>query len=103
MVFKKHRLRACKTAFYHGGNRYLSPRLATYLFDAATNVSVVNPAQVKFYGQSLGVKTKNDKKDSVVLARYGLKENPKLWQPEALEIRELKALVTRLEGIGKDL
>ena len=84
------------TGIYH-------QRLATYLFDAGANVSVVNPAQVKFYGQSLGVRTKNDKKDSVVLARYGLKENPKLWQPEALEIRELKALVSRLEGIEKDL
>lgn len=84
------------TGIYH-------QRLATYLFDAGAKVSVVNPAQVKFYGQSLGVRTKNDKKDSVVLARYGLKETPKLWQPEALEIRELKALVTRLEGIEKDL
>ena len=84
------------TGIYH-------QRLATYLFDAGVKVSIVNPAQVKFYGQSLGVRTKNDKKDSVVLARYGLKENPKLWQPEALEIRELKALVNRLEGIEKDL
>lgn len=84
------------TGIYH-------QRLATYLFDAGANVSVVNPAQVKFYGQSLGVRTKNDKKDSVVLARFGLKANPKLWQPEALEVRELKALVTRLEGIEKDL
>jgi transposase len=84
------------TGIYH-------QRLATYLFDAGAKVSVVNPAQVKFYGQSLGVRTKNDKKDSVVLARYGFKENPKLWQPEALEVRELKALVTRLEGIEKDL
>jgi transposase len=84
------------TGIYH-------QRLATYLFDAGAKVSVVNPAQVKFYGQSLGVRTKNDKKDSVILARYGLKESPKLWQPEALEISELKALVTRLEGIEKDL
>ena len=84
------------TGIYH-------QRLATYLFDAGAKVSVANPAQVKFYGQSLGVRTKNDKKDSVVLARFGLKENPKLWQPEALEIRDLKALVTRLEGIEKDL
>jgi len=84
------------TSIYH-------QRLATYLFDAGAKVSVVNPAQVKFYGQSLGIRTKNDKKDSVVLARFGLKENPKLWQPEALEVRELKALVSRLEGIEKDL
>jgi len=38
-----------------------------------------------------------------VLARYGSKENPKLWQPEAQEIRTLKALLARFDGIEKDL
>lgn len=78
-------------------------QLATFLYDAGANVSVVNPAQVKFYAQSLGVRSKNDKKDSVVLARYGLKEQPTLWQPEAKEIRTLKALLARFDGIEKDL
>ena len=84
------------TGIYH-------EQLATSLYDAGAKVSVVNPAQVKCYAQGLGVRTKNDKKDSVVLARYGLKENPKLWQPEVLEIRTLKALIARLDGIEKDL
>ncbi|MEQ1740647.1 MAG: IS110 family transposase [Methyloglobulus sp.] len=78
-------------------------QLAAYLYDKGAAVSVVNPAQVKYYGQSLGVRTKNDKKDSVVLARYGLHEKPKRWQPEAPEIRTLKALLARLDGIEKDL
>jgi transposase len=84
------------TGIYH-------EQLATSLYDAGAKVSVVNPAQVKCYAQGLGIRTKNDKKDSVVLARYGLKENPKLWQPEVLEIRTLKALIARLDGIEKDL
>lgn len=84
------------TGIYH-------EQLATFLYDAGAKVSVVNPAQIKFYGQGLGVRSKNDKKDSVVLARYGLKENPKSWQPEAQEIRELKALLARFDGIEKDL
>lgn len=58
---------------------------------------------VKHYAQSLGGRTKNDKKDSVVLARYGLKECPALWQPAPLEIRTLKALLARLSAVGKDL
>ena len=78
-------------------------QLATFLYDAGAKVSVVNPAQVKFYAQGLGVRSKNDKKDSVVLARFGLKEQPPLWQPEAKEIRTLKALLARLDGIEKDL
>lgn len=84
------------TGIYH-------EQLATFLTDAGAKVSVVNPAQVRFYAQGLGVRSKNDKKDSVVLARYGLKENPKLWQPEAQEIRTLKALLARFDGIEKDL
>lgn len=84
------------TGVYHG-------QLAAYLYGQGANVSVVNPAQVKFYAQSLGVRGKNDKKDSVVLARYGANEKPKRWQPEAPEIRALKALVARLDSIEKDL
>lgn len=78
-------------------------QLATFLYDKGAKVSVANPAQVKFYAQGLGVRNKNDKKDSVVLARFGLKEQPALWQPEAQEIRILKALLARFDGIEKDL
>ncbi|MDD5277884.1 MAG: IS110 family transposase [Methylovulum sp.] len=84
------------TGIYH-------EQLAIYLYDRGANVSVINPAQVKYYGQSLGIRTKNDKKDSVVLARYGVHEKPKRWQPEAPEIRTLKALLARLDSIEKDL
>jgi hypothetical protein len=78
-------------------------QLAIQLHNAGAMVSVVNPAQVKFYSQGLGVRTKNDKKDSAILARYGLKESPKAWQPEPVEIRTLKALIARFDGIEKDL
>ncbi len=81
---------------YHG-------QLAACLHDRGANVSAVNPAQAKSYAQSLGVRGKNDKKDSVVMARYGLHENPKRWQPEAVETRTLKALLARLDSLEKDL
>jgi transposase len=84
------------TGIYH-------EQLATFLYETGAKVSVVNPAQVKFYAQGLGVRSKNDKKDSVVLARYGAREHPALWQPEAPEIRTLKALLARFDGIEKDL
>jgi transposase len=84
------------TGIYH-------ENLATWLHDSGANVSIANPAQVKYYAQSLGGRTKNDKKDSIVLARYGLKERPKLWQPAPQEMRALKALLTRLDAIEKDL
>ena len=84
------------TGIYH-------EQMALGLYNAGAMVSVANPAQVKFYAQGLGVRTKNDKKDSSVLARYGLKETPKLWQPEPIEIRALKALIARFDSVEKDL
>ena len=76
---------------------------AAWLYDQGANVSIVNPAYVKHYAQGIGVRTKNDKKDSIVLARYGKKESPLLWQPAPLEIRTLKALLVRLDAVEKDL
>jgi len=53
--------------------------VAYYLFDAGAKVAVVNPAQIHHYGKALAVRTKNDKKDSVVLARFGATQSPALW------------------------
>jgi len=78
-------------------------KLADWLFNKGAKVSIVNPAHIKYYGKSLGVRSKNDKKDSVVIARYGLTQKPMIWQPEAPEIRVLKALASRLDAIEKDI
>jgi transposase len=55
------------TGIYH-------ENLATWLHNNGAKVSIVNPAYVKYYAQSLGTQSKNDKKDSIILARYGNKE-----------------------------
>lgn len=66
-------------------------------------VSVVNPAFVRDFAKGLGVRNKTDKKDSMVLARYGATTPLRLWQPEPQAVRELKALLTRLAALEKDL
>lgn len=77
--------------------------LAQALYEAGFCVSVMNPAQAREFAKSLGIRGKNDKKDSIVLARYGEARRPKLWQPEPTAVRELKALLTRLEALDKDI
>lgn len=77
--------------------------VAHYLFEQGFQVSVVNPARPKEYAKSLGIVHKTDKKDSLLLARFGHGTNPKRWQPEPAEVRELKALITRLEALEGDL
>lgn len=77
--------------------------LAHGLFEQGVQVSRINPAYVRDFANGLGVVHKTDKKDSLVLARYGAMVSPPLWQPERPEIRELKALLARLEALEADL
>jgi transposase len=76
---------------------------ALALADAGVTVSIVNPAQVKDFGRSLGIRTKTDGVDSWVLARYGALLNPRPWTPPAQEARVLQALLSRREAIAQDL
>lgn len=77
--------------------------LAYALFQAGAKVSVVNPAYIRDYAKSLGHRTKTDKKDAQVIARFGVTQQPRLWQPESDEIRTLKALIARLEAVEQDI
>ena len=77
--------------------------LAYALHHAGARVSVVNPAHMREYAKSQGTRSKTDKKDSVVIARFGLTQQPRLWQPEPAEIRVLKALISRLEAVEQDI
>lgn len=76
--------------------------LAHRLFHQGFKVAVINPAHIKAYGKSLGNTHKTDKRDSLVIARYGAAQMPGLWTPEPQEIRELKALIARLTALDKD-
>ena len=77
--------------------------LAYALHEAGAVVAVVNPANIKHYAESFGRRSKTDKKDSVIIARYGATQHPRRWQPEAEEIRILKALITRLDALETDI
>lgn len=76
---------------------------ALALADAGLTVSLVNPAQLRAFAQGLGVKTKTDKADSAVLARYGATQHPTPWQPPSSSARRLKALLTRRDAVSDDL
>ena len=84
------------TGIYH-------EHLACTLHEAGAEVVVVNPAQVRAYAQSLAVRTKNDRKDPMVLARFGVTQPCRRWQPEAPEVYCLKALLNRLEAVREDI
>jgi len=74
-------------------------KLATFLHDAGIRVSVVNPLQIKAFGESLLTRQKTDRADAVLIARFAEQQSPMLWQPASCEIRELQRLLARLEAV----
>lgn len=73
--------------------------VALYLHEAGHMVSVVNPARIKGFAQSELIRTKTDKIDAGVIARFCLAMNPELWIPPSLEVRALRALSRRVDSL----
>ncbi len=62
-------------------------------------MSVINPAAVKAFAGAQLSRTKTDKVDAEVIARFCLSQQPPAWTPPAAEVKELQALVRRLEAL----
>jgi transposase len=75
--------------------------LALHLHKADHQVSVINPAAVKAFAGSRLSRTKTDKVDAELIARFCLALQPAHWTPPAPEVRELQALVRRLESLAE--
>ena len=73
--------------------------LALHLHAAGHVVSVINPAAVKAFAGSRLSRTKTDKVDAELIARFGRAHQPLAWTPPAAEVRQLQALVRRLESL----
>jgi transposase len=73
--------------------------LSNYLVDQNLIVSIVNPAQIKGFGISELSRTKTDKADAKLIARFCQTMNPEPWKPLPAEIRELRSLVKHLESL----
>lgn len=73
--------------------------LAEYLYDQGFKVSIVNPARIKGFAQSELIRSKTDKVDASLIARFCVAMNPSLWTPDPMEIRELRSLVRRVDAL----
>lgn len=76
-----------------------SEPLAFFLIEAGHRVSLVNPAAIKAFAGSRLSRTKTDRVDAELIARFTQAQSPPVWTPPAQEIRELQALVRRLESL----
>lgn len=75
--------------------------LALFLFNAGYPVSVVNPSQIKAFGQSRLSRNKTDKSDAKLIALFCRLMEPRQWQPISDSRRKLKAYMTRIEDLQK--
>ncbi len=73
--------------------------IALFLHQAGHQVSVINPAAVKAYAGAQLSRTKTDKVDAELIARFCLTQHLPVWTPPAPEVRELQAFVRRLEAL----
>lgn len=75
--------------------------LAAFLFQKAFLVSVVNPAQIKYYAKSRLARNKTDRLDALIIARFCQSENPRRWSPPPPEVFRLRT-IHRLMQARKD-
>ena len=73
--------------------------LAEFLLAAGHRVSIVNPAQIKAFGQVQLQRNKTDRADAALIARFGWSQRPALWTPPAPEQRDLQALMRHLDDL----
>lgn len=76
-----------------------SEALATVLFDAGHQVSIVNPTRIKAFAKTEMVRTKTDKVDAALIARFCQLHRPVLWIAPPKKIREIKGLSRRLDAL----
>ena len=76
---------------------------AITLHGTGCKVSLINPAHLRRYAQSVGARSKTDAADASVLARYGAAEQPSAWQPPSPAARALRALLTRRDAVAEDM
>ena len=76
---------------------------ASYLYDHAIKVCVVNPLMVKRFGQMKFYRAKTDKKDASVIMEYGetVIKSLSLWKPETKGVQSLKQMRTTVELLHK--
>ncbi|MCW7542146.1 IS110 family transposase [Aquabacterium sp. A7-Y] len=73
--------------------------VATFLYDHKVRVSVVNPLQIKRYAEAKLMRCKSDQADARLIAQFAAAESPPPWQAPPMSLRQLQALVARLDTL----
>jgi transposase len=78
--------------------------LATQLHrQADTEVSIINPAQIKAFAKATMRRTKTDSVDAQVILEFAISQEPRSWSPEPEAIQKLYSLVMQADDIRDNL
>lgn len=74
---------------------------ATLLYEAAHQVSVVNPRRIRDHAKSRGWRNKTDRGDAALIADYACRNADELplWSPLPAEVATLRALLHRIREL----
>ncbi len=75
--------------------------VAFFCYEEGMPVSVVNPLVIRRFCQMRMSRAKTDKKDAVMIARYGETEKPSLWKAPSEMMMKLQQIRTYIEGLEK--
>lgn len=78
-------------------------QLAIYLHEHGISVSVVNPLTIKRFSQMRLMRAKTDRKDSAIIAEYGLVERPEQWKPKAEYMFQMQQIQAMQDNLTKQL
>jgi transposase len=87
-------LHAVMEATGHYGNLAFN-----FLHQQGVVVSVVNPTQIKHFGRSLNVRTKNDRVDARIIARFGAERSPRQTLPIPASEAALREIMREIEAL----
>lgn len=73
--------------------------VASLLHQDGITVSIVNPKQIKSFGDSELARNKTDRLDAALIARFCRAHTPRAWTPPNPRLRELRDLVRRCDAL----
>jgi transposase len=76
-----------------------SDLVAHFLYAHGHQVSLANPARVAAFRTSEGIRTKTDRHDALLLARFCVQKRPALWHPTPAAVQQLQILLARLDDL----
>jgi transposase len=76
-----------------------SDLVAHFLYEQGHQVSLANPARVAAFRTSEGIRTKTDRHDALLLARFCAQKRPALWSPTPPAVQQLQVLLAHLDDL----